>query len=152
MRSALRTRYRGGFPAPIFYGRQIMSKVLFLDIDGVLNSNFWNDSHRTEISDGTLIDEEKIKLLAILVKETGAKIILHSGWRFWFDAECKPLCTEAAKLAALLAKENLYISGVTPDLTTEEIRKSTLSLSLCLQTTWHGQSGQSARFFVLACT
>lgn len=47
-----------------------MSKVLFLDIDGVLNSNFWNDSHQTEISDGTLIDEEKIKLLASLVKET----------------------------------------------------------------------------------
>lgn len=101
-----------------------MSKVLFLDIDGVLNSNFWNDSHQTEISDSTLIDEEKIKLLALLVKETGAKIILHSGWRFWFDAELKPLCTEAAKLAKLFAKENLYISGVTPDLTTEEIRKT----------------------------
>lgn len=101
-----------------------MSKVLFLDIDGVLNSNFWNDSHQTEISDGTLIDEEKIRLLALLVKETGAKIILHSGWRFWFDAELKPLCTEAAKLSELLAKGSLHISGVTPDLTTEEIRKT----------------------------
>lgn len=101
-----------------------MSNVLFLDIDGVLNSNFWNESHQTEISDGTLIDEEKIKLLARLVKETDAKIILHSGWRFWFDAELKPLCTEAKKLVELLAKENLCISGVTPDLTTEEIRKT----------------------------
>lgn len=101
-----------------------MSKALFLDIDGVLNSNFWNDSHQTEISDGTLIDAEKIELLARLVKETDAEIILHSGWRFWFDAKLKPLCTEAAKLAELLAKENLSISGVTPDLTTEEIRKT----------------------------
>lgn len=101
-----------------------MSKVLFLDIDGVLNSNFWNDSHQTEISDGTLIDEEKLKLLALLVKETNAEIILHSGWRFWFDAELKPLCTEASKLVEQLEKENLYISGVTPDLTTEEIRKT----------------------------
>lgn len=101
-----------------------MSKVLFLDIDGVLNSNFWNDSHQPEISDGTLIDEEKIKLLALLIRETDAKIILHSGWRFWFDAELKPLCTEANKLVELLAKENLYISGVTPDLTTKEIRKA----------------------------
>ena len=101
-----------------------MSKVLFLDIDGVLNSNFWNDSHKTEISDGTLIDEEKIKLLASLVKETDSEIILHSGWRFWFDTELKPLCTEANKLVELLEKENLYISGVTPDLTTEEIRKT----------------------------
>lgn len=24
-----------------------MSKAIFLDIDGVLNSNFWNDSHQT---------------------------------------------------------------------------------------------------------
>ncbi len=72
-----------------------MSKVLFLDIDGVLNSDLWNDSHREEISDGTLIDEGKIKLLAGLVKETDSEIILHSGWRFWFDTELKPLCTQA---------------------------------------------------------
>lgn len=38
-------------------------KVIFLDIDGVLNSNFWNDTHQREISDGTLIDEEKVMLL-----------------------------------------------------------------------------------------
>lgn len=101
-----------------------MSKALFLDIDGVLNSDFWNDSHRKEISDGTWIDEEKIKLLAGLVKETDSEIILHSGWRFWFDSELKPLCTQANKLVELLEKENLYISGVTPDLTTEEIRKT----------------------------
>lgn len=101
-----------------------MSKVLFLDIDGVLNSNFWNDSHQSEISDGTLIDEGKIKLLALLIRETNAEIILHSGWRFWFDAELKPLCTEAGKLVEQLEKEHLYISGVTPDLTTEEIRKT----------------------------
>lgn len=94
-----------------------MSKVLFLDIDGVLNSNFWNDRHQAEISDGTLIDEEKIKLLALLIRETNAEIILHSGWRFWFDAELKPLCTEAGKLVEQLEKEHLYISGVTPDLT-----------------------------------
>ena len=101
-----------------------MAKVLFLDIDGVLNSNFWNDSHQREISDGTLIDEEKIKILALLVKKTNAKIILHSGWRFWFDDELKPLRTEAERLAALLAKEGLSVSGLTPDLTTEEIRRT----------------------------
>ena len=46
-----------------------MANILFLDVDGVLNSNFRNDSHQREISDGTLIDEEKIKLLACLVKK-----------------------------------------------------------------------------------
>lgn len=101
-----------------------MAKVLFLDIDGVLNSNFWNESHQREISDGTLIDEEKIKILALLVKKTNAKIILHSGWRFWFDDELKPLRTEAERLAALLEKEGLSVNGLTPDLTTEEIRRT----------------------------
>ena len=31
-----------------------MKKIVFLDIDGVLNSNFWNENHQKEISDGTL--------------------------------------------------------------------------------------------------
>ena len=101
-----------------------MSRILFLDIDGVLNSNFWNDTHQIEISDGTLIDEDKIKLLAQLVKRTKAKIILHSGWRFWFDSELKPLRIESQRLIELLTKEDLSIDGLTPDLTTEEIRNN----------------------------
>ncbi len=99
-------------------------KVIFLDIDGVLNSNFWNDTHQREISDGTLVDEEKVKLLASLVKRTSAKIILHSGWRFWFDAKLQPLRAEAERLVELLAKEGLSLDGLTPDLTTEEIRRT----------------------------
>ena len=101
-----------------------MSKVLFLDIDGVLNSNSENDIHQREISDGKLIDETKIKLLAHLVKKTNPKIILHSGWRMWFDSELKPLRMEAKKLIESLEKEELHIDGITPDLTTEEIRKT----------------------------
>ena len=50
-----------------------MKRVLFLDIDGVLNSHFWTDRHQKEISDGTLIDEEKIKILALLIKRTDTK-------------------------------------------------------------------------------
>lgn len=101
-----------------------MRNILFLDIDGVLNSNFWNETHQREISDGALIDEEKIKLLAELVKSTGAEIILHSGWRFWYDGDRKPLRKEAQRLSDLLAKEGLKVADVTPDLTTEEIRQS----------------------------
>lgn len=101
-----------------------MANILFLDIDGVLNSNFWNNSHQREISNGTLIDEEKIKLLAHLVNKTNAKIILHSGWRTWFDSELKPLRIESQRLIDLLSKEGLEINGTTPDLTTEAIRKT----------------------------
>ena len=101
-----------------------MEKVIFLDIDGVLNSNFWNDNHQNEISDGTLIDEEKIKLLGNLVRSTDAKIILHSGWKFWFDSYLNPLREEAAKLKNLLLEEGIYIEGVTPDFSTDEIRRT----------------------------
>lgn len=43
---------------------------------------------------------------------------------FWFDSELKPVCKEANKLVELLEKEDLHIIGVTPNLTTEEIRKT----------------------------
>lgn len=99
-------------------------KVIFLDIDGVLNSNFWNDTHQREISDGTLIDEEKVMLLGQLIRDTSAKVILHSGWKFWFDSEVKPLRREAERLISMLEKEGIKVNGVTPDHTTEEIRKS----------------------------
>jgi len=99
-------------------------KVIFLDIDGVLNSNFWNDTHQKEISDGTLIDEEKVILLGQLIRNTNAKIVLHSGWKFWFNSEIKPLRREAEELISMLEKEGIKIYDVTPDYTTEEIRKS----------------------------
>lgn len=101
-----------------------MNNVIFLDIDGVLNSNFWNDSHQKEISDGTLIDIEKIRLLAKLVKNTNAKIILHSGWRFWYNSNLEPTHKESENLSMLLQQEGLVIDGMTPDFSTEEIRKS----------------------------
>lgn len=99
-------------------------KVIFLDIDGVLNSNFWNDTHQREISDGTLIDEEKVMLLGQLIRDTNAKVILHSGWKFWFDSEVKPLRKEAERLVSMLEKNGIKVNGVTPDHTTEEIRKT----------------------------
>lgn len=101
-----------------------MRKVVFLDIDGVLNSNFWNESHQREISDGTLIDESKVVLLCKLIKRTDAEIILHSGWKYWFDSNLKPLRKEAENSRCLLEKAGLMITGVTPDHATEEIRKS----------------------------
>ena len=101
-----------------------MKNVIFLDIDGVLNSNFWNENHQREISDGTLIDEEKIGILATLVKETDSLIILHSGWRIWFDTDLNPLRKESQRLVDMFTKEGIQIEGITPDLTTEEIRRT----------------------------
>ena len=101
-----------------------MNRVIFLDVDGVLNSNVWNDSHQREISDGTLVDREKIKLLSMLVKRTNAIIVLHSGWKYWFDQDLKPLRHEAENLAKLFGQEELSIVDKTPDHSTEEIQRN----------------------------
>ena len=47
-------------------------KVIFLDIDGVLNTN----SDRE-------ISNDKLKLLSELVSKTGADVVLSSSWRNW---------------------------------------------------------------------
>lgn len=46
-------------------------KVLFLDVDGVLNSN----QRRLEIG-GEYLDEEKVKLLSRIVRQTEAAVVL----------------------------------------------------------------------------
>lgn len=99
-------------------------KLIFLDIDGVLNSSSWNEAHPEEIHEGRLIDKEKVKLLSKLVQETQAKIVLHSGWRFWFNENMTPLRREALYFVKLLEEQSLSLYDKTPDLTTEEIRAS----------------------------
>lgn len=101
-----------------------MQKIIFLDIDGVLNSNFWNENHQIEIIDGTLIDEDRVKLLSEIVNRTKASIVLHSGRRFWFDKNIKPLKEESRRLVEMLKRHQMVISDVTPDFTTEEIRRT----------------------------
>ena len=99
-------------------------KVIFLDVDGVINLNYWLQSHQKEISYGTLIDKEKIELVAKIVHKTGAELVMHSGWRFWFDNDMQPIRKEAQNLIDLLLESGLSIYAMTPDLTTEEIRKT----------------------------
>ncbi len=99
-------------------------KIIFLDVDGVLNSDLWNKNHKKETENGILIDEEKVKLLSKLINLTGAKIVLHSGWRFWFDENLSPIRKESEILAKIFKNNNIEIYDFTPDLTTEEIRKS----------------------------
>ena len=77
-----------------------MKKVIFLDVDGVLNSD------RT-LSEDISLEDDLILNLKELVNKTGAKIILSSSWR---------LSTEAiATLMDKLDKFGLAISGMTCD-------------------------------------
>ena len=101
-----------------------MDKVIFLDIDGVLNSEHWNRTHEKDVNERALIDFNAVKLLSKLVKKSKAEIILHSGWRFWFDNEMNPLREEAALLKEMFRAEGISLFGKTPDHSTEEIRQT----------------------------
>lgn len=52
-------------------------KLIFLDIDGVLN----NDHTKERVAGYTFVDEDKIVLLKEILYQTGAKIVLSSTWR-----------------------------------------------------------------------
>lgn len=99
-------------------------KVIFLDVDGVLNSEMWNENHQYEIQNGVCIDETKVELLSMIIKKTGAVIVLHSGWRFWLDDKLKPLNREADYLLFQFKKYGIAIHDITPDFSTDEIKRT----------------------------
>lgn len=105
-------------------GKSGWKKVIFLDIDGVLNANPQNGGHHGEICDKAFIDADKAALLGNLAARTSAALVLHSGWKFWFDEHLCPTREEAGNLVELLAQNGMSIQDVTPDFTTEEIRKT----------------------------
>ena len=76
-------------------------KVIFLDVDGVLNSDEYFDKIRKKNIDGieSEVDVEKIKLLKQAVIQTGAKVVLSSSWRHTKNGE---------QLKELLAKFEIY--------------------------------------------
>ena len=63
-------------------------KVIFLDIDGVLNSDEYVDKVKKSDIQGIErdIDIEKVKLLKRAIDETGAKVVLSSSWRYTKNA------------------------------------------------------------------
>ena len=81
-------------------------KVIFLDVDGVLNSDEYIDRAQKQEIQGIErhIDVEKIKLLKKAIDETGAKVVLSSSWRFTKNEQY---------LKKLLEKYGIYLVGST---------------------------------------
>lgn len=83
-------------------------RVIFLDIDGVLNSKeFFQNRQPTQGLNE--IDEEKVKLLQQIVQATNAKIVLTSTWRIYDKAD-----KVYQHLVDVLAKYDLSIFDCTP--------------------------------------
>ena len=79
------------------------NKIIFLDIDGVLN----------HVNTKEPINLEKVKLLKHIVKSTQSKIVLSSSWRVCNEPNT-PQYSQWLYLLDVLSSENLSISDVTP--------------------------------------
>ena len=93
-------------------------KVIFLDVDGVLNSDEYFDKIRNLDIQGIEreVDIEKIKLLKKAIYKTGAKVVLSSSWRYTKYAQY---------LKELLSNYDIYVDS-TPFIENErglEIKK-----------------------------
>jgi len=92
-------------------------KVIFLDIDGVLNSQ-----RLVEKNENEKIDINAVKLLKNLIDKSGAFVVMSSGRRLWFDDNMVTDDAEAKYLYDILYQYGIDIYGKTPDFSTDEIR------------------------------
>lgn len=82
------------------------AKIIFLDVDGVLNSNDTEDTFRGYIG----LDYSGIKLLREIVDATGAEIVLVSSWKSrWYKDHKDCQDNLANYLDERLAEEGLKI-------------------------------------------
>ena len=86
-------------------------KVIFLDVDGVLNSIDSEDRLGAFIG----IDYAGVKLLREIVDKTGAKIVLISSWKLKWHKNKESQSNLANYLDQRLEEENLSIIDKTED-------------------------------------
>lgn len=107
-------------------------KVIFLDIDGVLNGyNKWNllgwklickfkcNKLRLwyrNITEPFGVHKRKVKLLAKIVKKTNAKIVMSSCWRkHWWNTPYDEQDKDERRLTDLFKKYNIEVIDITPN-------------------------------------
>lgn len=85
-----------------------IEKVVFLDIDGVLNDG----------AKGLKIDEVMVERLARIVNNTGAALVLTSSWRWSYirsmDADHPEKDNDIEMLVGALDRYGMHIEGTTP--------------------------------------
>jgi len=70
-------------------------KVLFLDIDGVLNSEHWFVNRPEKGGLYTQVDPIAVAILSRVIKETGCGIVVSSTWRKVHRDDIIPVLTRA---------------------------------------------------------
>ncbi len=90
-------------------------KVIFLDVDGVLNSEAYFLAHEEE-SIECFIDPACVRRLKKITDMTGADIVLSSSWRAGWSRRPEEMDTSGRMLAKSLAACQLEIYDKTPSL------------------------------------
>ena len=93
-----------------------MNKVIFLDIDGVLNTNWWYtqmDRNTPKDKYGYAFDPKAVANLKRIVEETGANIVISSSWK----------CLGLTQMEEVWNDRNLpgKIIGITPNTVSDEM-------------------------------
>lgn len=90
-----------------------MEKYIFLDVDGVLNSEHTLDDRST--FNASIICDQYLENLRKIVEETDAKLVLSSSWRVYFDKNIdNPINIFGITLLHALSKHNLKLHAATP--------------------------------------
>lgn len=85
-------------------------KVIFLDIDGVLNSNDWYVKTRgIGKQDEGDMDPNAINLINQIIEKTGAKIIISSSWRTDFENCCRHLYEKGLMANAIVGSTPNFV-------------------------------------------
>ena len=86
-------------------------KIIFLDIDGVLNSDIYD--RQRGYSDSN-IDATRLPLLKRLIDETGAKTVLSSSWREHWSKEEDKMTAVGREIADTLRSGGIELYDKTP--------------------------------------
>ncbi|MBQ1187020.1 MAG: hypothetical protein IIX54_04970 [Clostridia bacterium] len=104
-------------------------KIIFLDVDGVLNS----EKYKTESSancDNGYIDLSRVKLVADIVNATNAKIVLISSLRVDWDKSLELCGNDGKYINKCFAENGLSIMDKTPYISFFTARKKEITFWL----------------------
>lgn len=92
-----------------------MTKYIFLDVDGVLNSEHTLDQQSASPSNASIICDQYLENLRNIVEKTDAKLVLSSSWRVYFGSTIDyPKHSYGVQLVQELSKHNLKLHAATP--------------------------------------
>ena len=88
--------------------------IIFLDIDGVLNTfHFGLKDYKNKYGGYLIIDSRKVEILKQICDLTNSKIVLSTGWKDIIDDELKPIDNNGRFLLEIFNEYEIPLIGKT---------------------------------------